>query len=205
VQVGATFLPMLFWTAGRPSFGGSAWMSRKGDPGEHEPGRAIVKVSVSLDGRALARDPQLTQRMVELFAELAVALSCVYAAGSVQRDLILKRGRSSFDWRTESSPVPFANRWMGLPAAPTWLAWFGPPYADRVRPSIAPFIRDERDGGLLVRLADEPADRDQLATVFPPLPLELVARRKGKPAAWEPTERYTFVGSPPSQPADVIP
>lgn len=205
VQVGMTFLPMLFWSSTRPCFGGSAWMSRTEDESEPEVGRPIVKVSVSLDGRALARDPELTDRMVELFAELAVELSCIYAAASLQRDMIVKRGRSSFDGRTESSPVPFASRWMGLPAAPTWLAWFGPPYAERVRSTVAPFIRREREGGLLVRLTREPADRDVLANLFPALPLELIARRKGKPAAWEPDVRYSFASGPPSELADLVP
>jgi hypothetical protein len=33
----------------------------------------------------------------------------------------------------------------------------------------------------------------------------LIARRKDKPAAWEPDTRYSFADSPPSQPATTIP
>jgi hypothetical protein len=204
-EVAATFLPMLFFTATRPCFGGSAVMSTTHDPEPPRPGKPIVRISLSFDGRAFARDPQLTERMIGLFIELATTLSCVYAAGAVQRDMILKRGRSSFDARTESTPIPHADRWMGLPAAPTWLAWFGRPYADLVRSTVAPFIREERDGGLLVRLSDDPADRDRLADIFPPLPLELVARRQGKPPSWERDVRYSFLGGPPSHPAEIIP
>ena len=94
---------------------------------------------------------------------------------------------------------------MGLPAAPTWLAWFGRPYADLVRSTVAPFIHEERNGGLFVRLADEPANRDQLTACFPALPLDLIARRKDTPAAWEPKVRYSFVDGPPSHPATTIP
>lgn len=104
--------------------------------------------------------------------------------------MIVKRGRASFDDRTESAPLPFTDRWMGLPAAATWLAWFGRPYADLVRATVAPFIREERDGGLLVRMAGEPVDGEQLADRFPPLPLQLIARRKDKPPAWETGRRY---------------
>jgi hypothetical protein len=200
----ATYSPMLFWTAARPCFGGSATMSTEHDP-EGRPGRPIVRISASFDGRAFARDPQVTERMIGLFASLAASLSCVYAAGTVQRDMIVKRGRSSVDGRTEATPLPYADRWMGLPAAPTWLAWFGSPYAPLVRAHLAPFIRDEHDGSLLVRLTDDPADRDQLAGLFPPLPLDLIARRRGQPPAWEPDRRYSFLGGPPSQPAEAIP
>lgn len=196
---------MLFWTASRPCFGGTAWVSTTHHADTPGPGKPITKISLSLDGRARARDPQLTERMIGLFLDLATSLSCVYAAGTVQRDMIVRRGRSSFDGRTESSPLPYASRWMGLPAAPTWLAWFSRPYADVVRFSVAPFIREERDDGLFVRLADEPANRDQLAALFPALPLDLMARRKDKPAIWKPGTRYSFVDSPPSHPASTLP
>ncbi|MEO7296813.1 MAG: hypothetical protein ABIZ57_11810 [Candidatus Limnocylindria bacterium] len=204
-EVAATYMPMLFWTATRPCFGGTGWMSTTHHADAPKLGRPITKISLSLDGRALARDPQLTERMIGVFLDLGTSLSCVYAAGTVQRDLIVRRGRSSFDRRTESSPLPYASRWMGLPVAPTWLAWFGHPYADLVRPTVAPFIREERHGGLFVRLADEPANRDQLAGLFPALPLDLIARRKNQPAAWEPEARYSFADSPPSQVATTVP
>lgn len=46
---------------------------------------------------------------------------------------------------------------------------------------------------------------DELAGVFPPLPLPLIARRINKPAAWETGLRYNLAGGPPSQPAEQIP
>jgi hypothetical protein len=101
--------------------------------------------------------------------------------------------------------MPRANRWVGLPAAPTWLAWFGRPYADLVRSAVAQHITAETDGALLLRLGPEPMDPDQLAAVFPPLPLPLIARRINKPPAWEAGVRYTLTSGPPSQLAEQIP
>jgi hypothetical protein len=204
VEEAEAWPPMLFWTAARPCLGGSAFMSPSLDR-DPPPGVPISRLSMRLDGRALARDPDLTERMVQLFTAEAIGLGCVYAAGSVHRDLLMKRGRESADYRTEAGPMPRANRWVGLPAGPTWLAWFGRPYADLVRSSVAQHITAETDGALFLRLGPEPMDSDQLAAAFPPLPLPLIAHRINKPAAWETGIRYTLASGPPSQLAEQIP
>jgi len=205
VEEAEAWPPTLFWTASRPSFGGSAFMAPTPDRDPPPPGQPISHISLTLDGRALARDPDLTERSVRLLADIASALGCVHAAGSVHRDLLVKRGRASADYRTEAGPMPRARRWVGLPAAPTWLAWFGRPYADLVRSSVAQHITAETDGALFLRLGPEPMDSDQLAAVFPPLPLPLIARRINKPPAWEAGVRYTLASGPPSQLAEQIP
>ena len=186
--------PMLFWTATRPCFGGSAIMSTMQQVEPSDPGEPMTKVSMSFDGRVFARDPMFTERMVRLFVETSVSLGCLYAGAAVHRGVIVMRGRQSLDFRTEAGPFPEASRWMGLPAAPTWLAWFGRHYAELVGPALASFVEVEQDGGLFIRLAEDPADRDQLADRFPPLPLNLVATRRDKPPAWEPSTRYLSRG-----------
>ena len=205
VKEAGAWPPMLFWTARRPSFGGSAFLSPRVDRDPPPPGVPISHVSVRLDGRALARDDELRERIVQLLTAVATALGCIYAAGSVHRDLLLKRGRESADSRTEAGPMPGANRWVGLPAAPTWLAWFGRPYADLVRSTVSRHITTETDGAIFLRLGREPMDSDQLAAVFPPLPLPLIARRVNMPPAWEAGIRYTLASGPPSELAEQIP
>lgn len=197
--------PMFFWNATRPCFGGSAIISTKLDPDRPRPGRPISHLSLRFDGRSFARDPGFTERMVQLFTALAAALHCVYAAGSVHRDVLMKRGHDSADHRTETGSLPRADRWIGLPAGPTWLAWFGRPYADLVRSSVARQATSETDGALFLRLGSEPMDSDHLAGLFPPLPLPLIAHRINKPPAWEANVRYTLISGPPSQPAEQIP
>ncbi|MGH2455407.1 MAG: hypothetical protein ACRDHD_04025 [Candidatus Limnocylindria bacterium] len=195
--------PMLFWSSARPGLHGSAFV--RAIEGRDEPGVPVSRISVQVDGRALARDPQLNERLVQLFAAVARELGCVYAAGAVHRDMLIRRGRVGSDYRTEAGPIPFANRWIGLPAAPTWLAWFGPAYADLVRPGLAAHITSETNGALLIRIGPEPMDADQLADNFPPLPLSLIAHRIDKPPAWEAGTRYSLASGPPSQPAEHIP
>ncbi len=63
---------------------------------------------------------------------VADSLGAVYAGGCVLRDAIMRRGRIGYDMRSESAPMPRARWWVGLPALPTWLAWFGDPYRDLV-------------------------------------------------------------------------
>ena len=205
LEEASSWTPGLSWNATRPSFGGAAFMSTQLDPDRTRPGRPISRFRVSFDGRGFARDPELTERMVALFTTVAAGLDCVYAAGSVHRDVLVKRGRESADHQTEMGPFPRADRWIGLPAAPTWLAWFGPPYVRLVRSSVARVITSEAGGSLFLRLGTEPMDGDQLADAFPPLPLRLITHHLNKPPAWETRVRYTLTGGPPSQPAEQIP
>jgi hypothetical protein len=203
LEEAASWPPMLFWSTARPGLGGSAFAAAAEErPG---PGWPISRLNIRIDGRALSRDPDLAERLVTLFTAVASELRCVYAAGAVHRDLLIKRGRVDADHRTEVGPIPLANRWIGLPAAPCWLAWFGPPYADLLRTSLSGHITGETDGALFVRMGNEPMNPDQLADVFPPLPVHLICHRINKPATWESGIRYTLASGPPSQPAEQIP
>ena len=56
-----------------------------------------------------------------------------------------------------------------------------------------------------LRLGAEPMNADELAPIFPPLPLPPIARRINKAAAWDAGRHYNLVGGPHSQPAEQIP
>lgn len=102
--------------------------------------------------------------------------------------------------------MPFPPDWVGLPASPTWLAWFGPPYDDLVRPAVAGSVARASDAGLLVRLGTEPLHADELAAVFPPLPERLLARaEEDAPGRWLPGARYSMGAPPPEAPAVEVP
>ena len=64
--------------------------------------------------------------------------------------------------------------WAGFPWDPSWLAWFGRPYADRLRASLADQIDRETARGFLLRVGALPVARDELRAVFPRLPPELL-------------------------------
>ncbi len=161
VEEAVSWAPGLSWSAARPCLGGSAAMSQVRRPERLEPGYRIVRIGLAFDGPALARDPCLTGRVVDLFRGLAGGLACVYAAASVNRGVIATRGGTFSDGQTEMGPLPSRARWIGLPASPTWLAWFGPPYADLVRESLRGQITDDREGSLFVRASTEPMNIDQ--------------------------------------------
>lgn len=205
IEEAASWTPMIFWTTTRPCLGGSASMSTTRAPERRRPGGAIVRIGIEIDGRALARDPSYTERVVGLFRVMSTELRCVYAAASVERNVILKGSRVSADSRTEVGPLPRSDRWVGLPASPTWLAWFGKPYAGLVRPSVERHIEAVVDEGLLIRAGAMPMNADELADRFPPLPANLIAHRIGQPARWIPMASYTMVNGPPSQAAEAIP
>lgn len=193
------------WTTTRPCFRGSVGMSsnRKYGPDSQT---ASVRLSLSFDGRPFARDPAFTERIVRLFTELAREVGSVYAAAWMERGVIVNRGRLSYQANvTETGPMPRADAWVGLPASPTWLAWFGPPYAEAVRSAVAGHVTSETDAGLFLRLGTEPMNADHLADLFPPLPARLLARRREQPATWLAGARYSLVSGAPSQPAEEIP
>jgi hypothetical protein len=106
---------------------------------------------------------------------------------------------------TETGPMPRADAWVGLPTSPTWLAWFGRQYAGAVRTAVAAHITTESDAGIFLRLGTEPMNADQLADAFPPLPAQLLTRRRDQAGAWLPRVHYSLVSGPPSQPAEQIP
>jgi hypothetical protein len=206
IEEAGTWSPGLSWTTARPCLGGSATMSTSQAPERQRPGEAIVRIGIGVDGRALSRDPAYTERIVDLFRALSTELRCVYAAASVERGVIAKGSHMSADYRTEVGPMPRSDRWIGLPASPTWLAWFGEPYAELVRPSFGTHVAAEGPGdGLFVRMGAAPMNPDELSDRFPPLPTTLIAHRMNQPAQWFAKESYTLVAGPPSQPAAMIP
>ena len=197
-------LGMFFWTARRPCFGATVSTTppaRQGRGGELQRRTAVT---LRFDSRPLFRDPAAADRIVGLFLDVARALDCPYAAGTLNRGFVAYRN-GAWSGGGEVGPLPFGSAWVGLPAAPTWLAWFGRPYAGLVAEAVAGHVAAERPNGLLLRLGDEPAAADALADAFPPLPARLVARAGKGPGRWLAGVRFDMGHPPPSGPAEEIP
>jgi hypothetical protein len=194
----------LSWSAGSGGFGGGASFADRRS--EFRPARLgqVCRVSATIDARPLHRDPARCEAFVEFFVSVAEAFGAAYAAASVTRDFILRRGRGSWDARSELAPLPRAKWWVGLPALPTWLAWFGEPYREVVAEAVSAWIVREPSNGVLAQFGPEPMDVDELRGVFPVLPPELLARRRDG-STFDPAMRITITQGPPSQPAEVIP
>lgn len=197
---------MLFWSASPPAIDGSASFADRRS--ERRPARLgrVVRVSTTLDARPLHRDPQSCAEVVDLFVAIAQEFGAAYAGGSVLRDAVMRRGRIAYDGRSEVSPLPRSRWWVGLPALPTWLAWFGPPYrrliGSRLDGSMSMAVA--RSSGLLLQCGPEPMDVDQLSGVFPALPVELLASARPGSSV-DPTARITLLQGPPSEAAETIP
>ncbi len=202
IEYGSTF----FWSAKPPGVGGSvSFPDRREDFRPHRLGR-VVRLSTTLDARPLHRDPRTCDAAVDLFLAVAGKFGAAYAAGSVLRDAIMRRGRVGYDARSEVGPLPGSPWWVGLPALPTWLAWFGPPYRDLVATRLvgSTLMAPAPSACLFLRCGPEPMDVDQLRGVFPNLPQDLLAGRRPDSMA-STTARATILRLPPAHPAEVIP
>jgi hypothetical protein len=200
-----TPVPMLFWTATRPCFDGRVIMSSAA-AGAHRVENPCVNIGLNFDARPCYRDAAFTEAIVKLFVEVASELECVYAGAWVLRGVTLPRGGNpAYRAGPEVGPMPRRAEWVGLPAGPTWLAWFGGPYAALLRRTVAAHVAADLDRGLFLRLGPEPMNFDELADRFPALPAQLLARRRDRPGRWLAGAPYTGGNLPPSEAAEQIP
>jgi hypothetical protein len=203
-QAAVEFGGMLFWSARAPFLDGSVSFP-DGRP-DRRPARLgrVVRLSTTLDARPLHRDPDVCDAVVRLFADVAEDLGAVYGAGCVLRDAIMRRGRVFYDAMSENVPMPRSRWWVGLPALPTWLGWFGGPYRGLLEGRLDATTVSGRSSGLLLRSGPEPMDVDQLRGVALELPAELRAVRPPGSTV-DPAVRITMTLGPPSGPAETIP
>jgi hypothetical protein len=195
---------MLSWSAKGPvSGGGISFPDWRPDFRPERCGR-VIRLSVALDARPLYRDPRSCNDVIAFFADVANEFGAAFAAGCVNRDWILQRGRTVADLQSELSPLPRSRWWVGLPALPTWLAWYGRPYSALVQDAVRPWTVAQRRDGILVRFGSEPMDVDELVGVAPRLPGELLASRDDGSRV-DPRVRITVLNGPPSGLAAVIP
>jgi hypothetical protein len=167
---------MLNWTTGRPYLGGHL----SPPPDAPQANRARRHTLIKLYVNATSIEPELDacDTVVGLFASIAVATNAFFGAGYVERRHALDgRGKLWSVGDTESIPWIHGAWWDGLPSTPTWLSWFGRPYA--------PLVEDSLDGravahgeGLLLRNGPVPMHLEEVARLAPRLPRELVEVRE---------------------------
>ena len=168
------------WTARSPCFGGDFYVPPEPtDPrsGLLRPGEILIEV----DGRALVKATEWNEATVTLFEEVAARMGAFYAAGYVQRNVLLDRGKLWLDGFHEQISL-VETSWIGIPSTPTWLAWFGEPYRGLVGAYLPKEKTSERPEGLMLRMGQHPMDADQLEPAFPRLPEELVGLIELDPA-----------------------
>ncbi len=125
----------IHWKASSPVYGGSAQLAPANPP------EGFVRCG-RIEIAALADDLNAEQLRRFLIA-LALELKAFYAAAAVETDVVLSSRGYGYD--RLSRPVVLSRRWWGgVPATPTWMAWFGPSYArllddlNKQRPDVEP-------------------------------------------------------------------
>jgi hypothetical protein len=100
--------------------------------------------------------------------EASCGLGAFFAAAYVMNGCIA--GRSTYFFGPESEGVRLpGSRWLGIPEAPAWLAWFAAGYVDVVGDAFGARGTRHPDG-LFVRMGKAPMNRGGLMPTWPVLP-----------------------------------
>lgn len=181
---------MLHWKAQSPCFGGGVCFPDQrerypsGQPVGIPGATKCIRIDIDFDGRALHGDARWSSAVVDLLRSTAEQLEAFYAAGYVRRNVIAKRSLW-FDDESEDCSMPFSD-FTGLPAKPTWLAWFGPSYARHVAEHLQGCAERRSGGAWFFQGGPEPMDADELAARFPSLPRTLLATERPNAPVGEP-------------------
>lgn len=166
----------LFFASTSPCFGGSITFSDpRNDIEKNKGSKNMVRISVELDSRAFQQS-NWRDASTSLFISLAQLSGAFYAIGYVERGYEARSNRLWTSADNETYPLPRTTSWLGIPPVPSWLVWFGKPYAEAVRESCEKHITEQYEEGLFIRKTEQPADIDSLSSDYPIVPKELQAK-----------------------------
>lgn len=136
----------------------------------------IHRIEMTFNSKAFEGDEESSKRLVEFFKNMVVNLEPFYAAGYVSRNWLLS-GSELMDeiGISENYNLRLGNLWLGIPARPTWLAWFGNPYLEILQ-SITSRLVKRSSSGIFIQIGNLPQNRDEVAIEFPVLPGELLQK-----------------------------
>jgi hypothetical protein len=156
---------LLTWDGAKGAWPGMVRF-RQGDGRRLQP-----DLQIRIEGDDAARhDPDSADRLADGFAAVADALDAACGQAHLEpTEVELVRGVPLVRFRDL-----IAQGWAGLPWDPTWLTWFGRPYADRLRAGLDEFVDRETSRGFLIRMGPLALPREELRASFPRLPPELV-------------------------------
>ena len=142
---------------------------RRGDGGRLQPDLVI---EIRGAGAAALHDPAAAEQVAGGLVAIADALGAVYAQAHVEptEPEFIRGARAVSPFRD----VKAAAAGRESPWDPSWLAWFGRPYADRLRASSPARSIARRLAASSCALGRFRSPRDQLRAVFPRLPSELL-------------------------------
>jgi len=166
---------------------------------------------MEFDAGTVSSDKSTCERVVTLFKQVAKRLQSFYARGYVERRFSWYRSEPvDVPQVTELYPAALGYEWMGIPAEPAWLSWFGRPYTPFLAQPLKALGPEVSDDGIFVRLGSKPADLRQLRNSGTKLPKDLLVKRAEHDSGDEEMSKLSKAGmwSPPSftpRRADLIP
>ncbi len=152
-------LNSFYWKARSPCFGGTISFPSKW--AKSEDGRPTGYIKVSLDGRVIEVQKAWREAAVDLFTAMSSQLGAFYAAGYVERNVEARRGFLWYGPGAEHISL-MGKAWQGLPRDPVWMSYFSLDYAAELQNELDAFETTPLGTGMVVRLGDEPLDRDQI-------------------------------------------
>ncbi|MBI5171265.1 MAG: hypothetical protein HY986_00150 [Candidatus Melainabacteria bacterium] len=197
---------MLFFHSTYPCVSGTVCI---GDPRPNKV-KLYNYIALNFDMGALRENDSKINALVELFKQVSVATNAFYAAAFVVRNVHIDKQTIWHSVDTEGYELLPGRGWLGLPVAPTWLAWFGGAYrAELSELEQNPLVSVE-PGGLFLKIASKPLNKDQLKKVFPKLPQQLLLKHvpKARSMALDPKNPEVFAewwSAEEFFPADYIP
>lgn len=103
----------------------------------------------------------------KFFIRFSEECHAFHATAEVLRNYTLERKQLvSGPGAEEYRSLGLADGWVGLKPHPQWWMWFGPLYADTVRPYLTGHL-EEHPQGIFHSWTEHPADRDELTGLLP--------------------------------------
>lgn len=139
----------------------------------------ISSIKLSFDYGACEYDARWIEVFTTLFEKLSVKLNAVYAMAYVEQNVIVKKnGNLYYDSKSKDYLIPSYNWWIGIPKSPMWLSWFGKPYIKELEKYLKDYTYSKYEEGLYLVASPKPVIKEELETLFPKLPQQLLAHRE---------------------------
>lgn len=119
-----------------------------------------ISLSLSAYGGA---DAGTVSRLRPFFLALAERLEVFFASAEITRSHVTAEKVKQAE---EASNQWTRGMWRGLPAHPVWWSYFGPLYAELVRPHMTGNVEEAR-GALFHSYGDKPLNRDEIMALLP--------------------------------------
>lgn len=145
---------------------------------------------------------QMAQKVEKILIETALLTKSFFAAATLQRHDGNPNGFEGIYFR-DNYFLEYSPLWLGLPVLPVWLGWYGKTYFALVKEHLLahPEAQIVQDHHIFLKMNNLPLNLDELRSVFPALPANLLLKEEPHQAA----DGRILMGSRKYIPADYVP